>query len=118
MPSSRTRSTQRPDRYGRRVLHDLTALEQGDAVRNGDVSPLELVEHVELVGGAGLEQRLLDLGLADGGRGERVDDPGRGGRLHVGGDHGVLGRLVEHGDLGLLVGDLAGGDFEVGLYTS
>jgi amidase len=27
------------------VLHDLTALEQGDAVRNGDVSPLELVEH-------------------------------------------------------------------------
>ena len=25
--------------------HDLTALEQGDAVRNGDVSPLELVEH-------------------------------------------------------------------------
>ena len=27
------------------MLHDLTALEQGDAVRNGDVSPLELVEH-------------------------------------------------------------------------
>jgi amidase len=27
------------------VLHDLTALEQGDAVRRGDVSPLELVEH-------------------------------------------------------------------------
>src|SRR6476469_11213082 len=26
-------------------LHDLTALEQGDAVRTGDVSPLELVEH-------------------------------------------------------------------------
>ena len=26
------------------MLHDLTALEQGDAVRNGDVSPLELVE--------------------------------------------------------------------------
>jgi amidase len=26
-------------------LHDLTALEQGDAVRRGDVSPLELVEH-------------------------------------------------------------------------
>ena len=27
------------------MLHDLTALEQGDAVRNGDVSPLQLVEH-------------------------------------------------------------------------
>jgi amidase len=27
------------------VLHDLTALEQGAAVRRGDVSPLELVEH-------------------------------------------------------------------------
>jgi len=27
------------------VLHDLTALEQGDAVRRGEVSPLELVEH-------------------------------------------------------------------------
>ena len=27
------------------MLHDLTALEQGDAVRRGDVSPLELVEH-------------------------------------------------------------------------
>jgi amidase len=26
-------------------IHDLTALEQGDAVRRGDVSPLELVEH-------------------------------------------------------------------------
>ena len=34
-----------PRRYGRRVLHDLTALEQGDAVRRGEVSPLELVEH-------------------------------------------------------------------------
>lgn len=33
-------------RYGRRVsLHDLTALEQGDAVRRGEVSLLELVEH-------------------------------------------------------------------------
>ena len=27
------------------MLHDLTALEQGDAVRRGEVSPLELVEH-------------------------------------------------------------------------
>ena len=27
------------------VLHDLTALEQGDAVRRGEVSPLELVDH-------------------------------------------------------------------------
>ena len=27
------------------MLHDLTALEQGDAVKNGDVSPLELVVH-------------------------------------------------------------------------
>jgi amidase len=27
------------------LLHDLTALEQGDAVRRGEVSPLELVEH-------------------------------------------------------------------------
>ena len=26
-------------------LHDLTALEQGDAVRRGEVSPVELVEH-------------------------------------------------------------------------
>src|ERR1700712_1810862 len=26
-------------------LHDLTALEQGSAVRAGDVSPVELVEH-------------------------------------------------------------------------
>ena len=34
-----------PNRYGRHVLHDLTALEQGAAVRDGDVSPLELVEH-------------------------------------------------------------------------
>lgn len=27
------------------ALHDLTALEQGDAVRRGDLSPLDLVEH-------------------------------------------------------------------------
>ncbi len=27
------------------MLHDLTALEQGDAVRHGELSPLELVEH-------------------------------------------------------------------------
>ncbi len=27
------------------MIHDLTALEQGDAVKSGDVSPLELVEH-------------------------------------------------------------------------
>ena len=27
------------------ALHDLTALEQGDLVRRGEVSPVELVEH-------------------------------------------------------------------------
>ena len=47
---SRTRSRLPPDppgtRYGRGVpIHDLTALEQGDAVRRGELSPLELVEH-------------------------------------------------------------------------
>jgi len=35
-----------PDSVGRvSELHDLTALEQGDAVRRGEVSPRELVEH-------------------------------------------------------------------------
>ena len=104
------------------VDRSLLALGRGGGLLGGGLGdlqvlagPVQLVEGVELRGGLRLEQRLLQLGFADGLGLEGVDQRRLGRRPDVGLDRELLDGLVQGGDLGLLGDHQLGGPGEGGV---